>query len=66
MDLTKEQVLQIIAEYEAAKAKKPASSYARQAWEAAKKAGILDGSAPHGDLTREQLATVLNRLGLIK
>ena len=66
MDLTKEHVLQIIAEYEATKAKKPASSYARQAWDAAKKAGILDGSAPQGDLTREQLATVLNRLGLIK
>lgn len=66
MDMTKEQVLQIIAEYEAAKAKKPVSGYARQAWAEAKAAGVLDGTAPQGNLTREQLAAVLDRLGFLK
>lgn len=65
MDMTREQVLKIIAEYEAEKAKKPVSGYARQAWQDAKKAGILDGTAPQGNLTREQLAAVLDRLGLL-
>lgn len=66
VDMTKEQVLQIIAEYEAEKAKKPVSGYAKQAWQDAKKAGVLDGTSPQGGLTREQLAAVLSRLGLIK
>lgn len=65
-DMTKEQVLQIIAEYEVEKAKKPVSGYAKQAWQDAKKAGVLDGTSPQGGLTREQLAAVLSRLGLIK
>ena len=66
LDLTKEQVLQIIAEYEAEKAKKTVSSYARQAWQEAKQAGVMDGTMPQGDLTREQFAVVLKRLGLLK
>ena len=66
VDMTKEQVLQIIAEYEVEKAKKPVSGYAKQAWQDAKKAGVLDGTSPQGGLTREQLAAVLSRLGLIK
>ena len=42
-----------------------ASAWAREAWEKAVQKGILDGSAPQGNCTREMLATVLDRLGLI-
>lgn len=42
-----------------------ASAWAREAWEKAAQKGILDGSAPQGNCTREMLATVLDRLGLL-
>ena len=42
-----------------------ASAWAREAWEKAVQKGVLDGSAPQGNCTREMLATVLDRLGLI-
>ena len=42
-----------------------ASAWAQEAWEKAVQKGILDGSAPQGNCTREMLATVLDRLGLI-
>ena len=42
-----------------------ASAWAREAWEKAVQKGILDGSAPQGNCTREMLATVLDRLGLL-
>ena len=38
--------------------------WAEEAWEAAKKAGILDGTRPHDPLTRQDLAVVLDKLGL--
>ena len=38
--------------------------WAEEAWEAAKKAGILDGTRPHDPLTRQELAVVLDKLGL--
>ena len=41
------------------------SSWAKQAWEKAVEKGILDGSDPQGNCTREMLATVLARLGLL-
>ena len=41
------------------------SAWAEEAWEKAVQKGILDGSAPQGNCTREMLATVLDRLGLI-
>lgn len=41
------------------------SSWAKQAWEKAVSKGILDGSSPQGNCTREMLATVLDRLGLL-
>ena len=37
---------------------------ARKVLEAARKAGILDGSAPQAPLTREQAAVILQRLKL--
>lgn len=42
------------------------SAWAKESWDKAVKAGILDGTYPHNPLTREQLAVVLDRLGLIK
>lgn len=41
------------------------SAWAKEAWEKAVQKGILDGSAPQGNCTREMLATVLDRLGLL-
>ena len=41
------------------------ASWAKVSWERAVAAGILDGSAPQGAVTREQLAVVLGRLGLV-
>lgn len=46
---------------------KPApSTWAAKAWYKAVEAGILDGTAPTGPMTREMLAVVLDRLGLLK
>lgn len=44
---------------------RPAGDWSAQAWEAARKAGILDGSAPQAPLTREQAAVILQRLKLL-
>lgn len=38
--------------------------WAEEAWAAAEKAGILDGTRPHDPLTRQELAVVLDKLGL--
>jgi len=38
------------------------SPWAREAWEWARKEGLLDGTNPQGNVTREQLAIVLKRL----
>lgn len=64
-DMTKEDVIKIIQEYEAQKAKAPVSAWAKSAWDKVKKKGIMDGTAPKGALTREQIATILDRLGLL-
>lgn len=44
---------------------KPASDWAKSAWEKATAAGIFDGTAPNNPLTREQAAQVFDRLGLM-
>ena len=36
-----------------------------EAWQAAKEAGILDGTRPEDPVTRQELAVVLDRLNLI-
>lgn len=41
------------------------SPWAKSAWDKAVAKGILDGSNPQGNCTREMLATVLDRLGLL-
>ena len=41
------------------------SSWAKEAWEKAVALGIFDGTNPQGNLTREQAAVILDRLGLL-
>jgi hypothetical protein len=65
-EMTKEDVIKIIQEYEAKKAKKAGSEWAKASWAKAKKKGIMDGSSPKAYATREQIATILDRLGLLK
>lgn len=64
-DMTEAEVRKIIAAEAAAQAKKAVSNWATDAWNAAVSAGVLDGTAPQGNLTREQFAVVLRRLGLV-
>lgn len=64
-EMTKDDVIKIIQEYEAEKSKKSVSAWAKGAWGKAKAKGVLDGTAPQGEATREQLATILDRLGLL-
>lgn len=52
--------------YLAAKANQQPHPYAAEAWSKAKAAGIVDGSKPQCELTREQLVVILQRLGLLK
>lgn len=64
-DMTKEEVIQIIKEYEAQKSKNAVDSWAKASWDKAKKTGIMDGTAPKSHATREQIAAILDRLGLL-
>ena len=63
--MTKEDVIKIIQEYEAAKGDYPVSDWAKSNWDNAQKNGILDGTRPKSPVTREQLAAVLDRLNLL-
>ncbi|MEG2119615.1 MAG: peptidoglycan recognition family protein [Pseudoflavonifractor sp.] len=44
----------------------PVSPWAKTAWDKAVAAGIFDGTKPRGPVSREQAATVLDRLELLK
>ena len=63
--LTYDQSKAYIQRYEKENEGKNASAWASDAWKALTDAGITDGSAPQAPLTREQLAVMLQRLGLI-
>ena len=52
--------------YKANKANQQPHPYAAEAWKAATAAGIVDGSKPQCELTREQFVVILQRLGLLK
>lgn len=41
------------------------ASWAKNAWESAKSQGILDGTRPTDSVTRQEMAVILDRLGLI-
>lgn len=64
-DMTKEEVIKIIQEYETSKEKKPVESYAESAWKKAKAKKVIDGTKPKSPATREQVVTILDRLGLL-
>ncbi len=66
IEMTKADVIAIIEEYEKNKAKQTVSPWAKESFEKATKAGILDGSNPRGNVSREMLATVLHRLGFFR
>lgn len=63
--LTYEQFENYMDRYLAELAAKAPSAWARTAWEALKDAGVTDGTKPQAPLTREQLAVMLQRMGLI-
>lgn len=42
-----------------------AASWAQEGWQAAYEKGVMDGTRPTGTVTRQELATVLHRLGLV-
>ena len=65
IDMTKEEVIKIIQEYEAQKAKSSVSAWAKSAWDKAKKKGVMDGTMPKSPVTREQISAILDRLGLL-
>lgn len=65
-DLTKADVINIIKEYEAQKAREAGGTWSAVAMAKAKAKGVMDGTAPKSSATREQLAVVLDRLGLLK
>lgn len=51
-------------QYEADMANLPVSNWAKASWNKAVSKGVFDGTAPKGNLTREQAAAVMDRLGL--
>lgn len=65
MDKIRERVYQIMAEYKSPSPPDKASDWAIDAWQRAYEKGVMDGTNPQADLTREQLAVVLHRLGVI-
>lgn len=64
--MTDKEFAQYVDRYLAAKANQQPHPYAAEAWAKAKAAGIVDGSKPQCELTREQFVVVLQRLGLLK
>lgn len=64
-EVTQEQFNAMMDVWLAQNREKPASDWAKAAWEKATAAGVFDGTAPQNPLTREQAAQVLDRLGLL-
>lgn len=55
----------LMDEYDKQLAAKEVSEWAREAWDKAVQAGILDGTKPRAPVTREQLAVILDRLNIL-
>lgn len=64
-DMTEADVRKIIESVATETAKKTVSAWAEKAWSAATQAGVMDGTAPQANVTREQLAQVFVNVGLI-
>ena len=65
-DVTQEQFNQMMETYLIQQRDRETSQWAAKAWEQAAANGIFDGTNPQGNLTREQAALVLDRLGLLE
>jgi hypothetical protein len=52
--------------YETEKRSQPVSAWAKDVWEELTDRGVFDGTAPRAELTREQAAALIERLGLLK
>lgn len=63
--VTYDEFAALMKRYEAEKANQQAHPYAAEAWKAMQDAGITDGTKPQCALTREQFATMCQRMGLI-
>ena len=57
--------LQAMATYNKKLFEKPASEWAKEAWDKATKAGLFDGTMPQAPLTREQAAVLMERKGAL-
>lgn len=55
----------LMAQYEQEQRDEAVSGYAAEAWEKAKKKGLIDGTMPRRPVLREQLAIMLDRLSLL-
>ena len=64
-EVTQDQFNKMMDVYLSQNREKPASDWAKPAWDKATAAGIFDGTAPNNPLTREQAAQVFDRMGLI-
>ena len=62
-DMSKEEVLAIISEHEAAKAASAGYPEENAAMAKAKKAGLMDGTRPDSSVTRGELAIIMDRKG---
>lgn len=58
-----EMFLQAMAKYTKKQNEQPVSGWAKESMDKAKAAGVMDGSMPKAPATREQIATMLDRIG---
>ena len=64
-EMTDKEFAAYLNRYLANKGTQQPHDYAKDAWQAAADAGIMDGTKPQSPVTREQLAVILQRLGLL-
>lgn len=65
-ELTQEQFNAMMEVYLMQQRSKESNDWAKVAWDKAKRAGVFDGTAPQAQLSREQAALMLDRIGLLK
>lgn len=65
-EVTQEQFNSMMETYLTQQREKETSTWSAASWERAKEAGVFDGTAPQAQLSREQAALVLDRLGLLE
>lgn len=64
-DMTQDKFNEMLENYLQELEKKPADNWAKEKWEKACDKGVFDGTGPRSPLTREQAATVFDRLHLL-